>query len=111
MGLAPASEVGPFLVVRDASGSNLTGQEIDNEPSPRTGVTITDRRQGVLIDNVLRALGPRNPSVEDSPKTFRHAWVLLTQPAAPLSTKEVAKLENARNAFVRFFEVQTLGRG
>ena len=111
MGLAPSSEVGPFFVVRDASGSSPTGLEIDSESSPRTDVTITGRRQDVLIDDVLRALGPRSPSVEDSPKTFRHAWVLLTRPAAPPSAEEVAKLENARNAFLRFFQIQTLGRG
>ncbi len=111
MGLAPSSEVGPFFVVRDASGSSPMGLEIDNESSPRTNVTITGSRQDVLIDDVVRALGPRSPGVEDSPKTFRHAWVLLTRPAAPPRTEEVAKLENARNAFLRFFEVQTLGRG
>ena len=111
MGLAPSSEVGPFFVVRDASGSSPTGLEIDSESSPRTDVTITGTRQDVLIDDVLRALGPRSPSVENSPKTFRHAWVLLTRPGEPPRAEEVAKLENARNAFLRFFEVQTLGRG
>jgi hypothetical protein len=110
MGLAPASEVPPFFVVTGASAS-LFGEELDNESTPRVGVTITGTRSDLTIDDVVRAMGPREPPFDAAPSTFRHAWVLLTRGGEPATSTDIAQLQNARDAFLGFFNERTLGRG
>lgn len=109
MGLAPASEVVPFFVVTGASAS-LFGEPLDSESSPRTNVRITGTRTDVTMDEVLRGNGPRRPEVSQAPTTFRHAWILLTKRDESPTGDEIAQLQAARNAFMPFFNEQTLGR-
>ncbi|HJS74124.1 MAG TPA: hypothetical protein VJ921_07560, partial [Vicinamibacteria bacterium] len=60
---------------------------------------------------VIRALGERQPRVGDAQSEFRHAWILLSRQGAPPSGEDVAKLHDARNAFLGFYSEMTLGRG
>jgi hypothetical protein len=108
MGLAEVSEVEPFFVVTEASA--LSGESIDKESTPRTGVVLAGTRADVTIDDVVRALGPREPSAGSAPASFRHAWVLLSLGGAPPTSSDVAQIQDARNAFLPFFQEQTLGR-
>ena len=110
MGLADASEVSPFFVVTAASAS-VFGEPLDNESSPREGITITGTRTDVTIDEVIRALGERRPSVGEAQSRFRHAWVLLSRRGETPTSEEIALLHDARNAFLGFFNAATLGRG
>lgn len=110
MGLAPAAEVAPMFFVAEASASGVSGT-IDAESSPRVGVSLTGERQDVLFDDVELALGARRPDFDAAPKSFRHAWILLTRGASSPTAAEVAQLEEARNAFAAFFNEMTLGRG
>jgi hypothetical protein len=110
MGLADASEVAPFFVVPGASGS-FAGEPVTNESTPRVGVVFTGARADLTIDEVIGALGERRPPVGEAQSTFRHAWVLLTRPAEPPTSEDVAQLIDARNAFLGFYNEKTLGRG
>ncbi len=110
MGLAEVSEVAPFFIVTGASAS-VFGEPIDNESTPQAGVLITGTRTDLTIDEVVRALGERNPPAGEAPSTFRHAWVLLSLPGEPPTADELAQLQDARNAFLTFFNEKTLGRG
>jgi hypothetical protein len=65
----------------------------------------------VTLDEVIRALGERRPRATEAQSTFRHAWVLLTRSGDPPTSEDIAKLHDARNAFVAFFNEKTLGRG
>jgi hypothetical protein len=108
MGLADASEVEPFFLVTGASPPS--GEPVDAESTPRTGVVIDGSRVDVTIDDVIRALGPREPSADAAPTSFRHAWVLLSLRSGPPTSADVAQIQDARNAFLAFFQEQTLGR-
>ncbi|MGH9335793.1 MAG: hypothetical protein ACRD21_18830, partial [Vicinamibacteria bacterium] len=110
MGLADASEVAPFFVVTEATAT-LFGEPLDKEATPRTGVIITGTRTDLTIDEVVRALGERSPRVSEAPTTFRHAWVLVTRRDEPPTAEDIAQLQDARNAFLAFFNERTLGRG
>ena len=110
MGLAEASEVAPFFVVTGASAT-LFGEPLDNESAPRVGVVITGTRTDLNIDEVIRALGERRPQVGEAQSAFRHAWILLSRPNEPPTSEDIAKLHDARNAFLGFFNEKTLGRG
>jgi hypothetical protein len=110
MGLAPLAEVAPFFVVTGASAS-LLGEPLDRESPPRPNVTITGTRTDVTVDSLVRAMGERKPSSEEAPTTFRHAWILLSRADDPPTAGDIAQLQDARNAFERFFDRMTLGRG
>jgi hypothetical protein len=110
MGLADAAEVAPFFIVTEASAS-LFGEPLDAESTPREGVVITGTRTDVTLDEVIRALGERRPRATEAQSKFRHAWVLLTRSGDPATSEDIAKLHDARNAFVGFFNEKTLGRG
>jgi hypothetical protein len=109
MGLADPSEVAPFFVVTGASAS-VFGEPLDNESTPREGVAITGTRTDLTIDEVIRALGERRPRAGESQSTFRHAWVLFSRPGEPPTSEQIALLQDARNAFLGFFDEMTLGR-
>lgn len=111
MGLATAAEVEPFFVVTEASANGSGGTPLDAESTPRNGITITGTRTNVTLDDVQAALGPRVPSFESAPKSFRHAWILLTRAGEPPDETLVSRLERARSAFFSFFQCQTMGRG
>jgi hypothetical protein len=64
----------------------------------------------VLLDDVIHAEGPRDPSFEQSQKTFRQAWILLHAPGAPPSAEQIGKLERVRTAFETYIQDLTLGR-
>jgi len=110
MGLAPAAEVAPFLLVEDASGQDGRGRALTAESFPEREVVIRGRRRDVLLDDVIRAEGPRDPSFEQSQKTFRQAWILLHAPGAPPSAEQIGKLEAVRAGFETYIQDLTLGR-
>jgi hypothetical protein len=110
MGLADASEVPPFFVVTSASAT-VFGEAANSESTPTTGIVITGTRTDLNIDEVVRALGERRPRAGEAQSTFRHAWILLSPQGAPPAPEEIAKLHDARNAFLGFFGEMTLGRG
>ncbi len=110
MGLADPSEVAPFFVVSSASAS-VFGEPLDNESTPTAGIPITGTRTDLNVDEVILALGERQPRAGEAQSTFRHAWVILSRPNEPPTSEDLATLHDARNAFSGFFNEMTLGRG
>ena len=105
MGLRAAEEVPPFFYVSAPSG---TGQ--DPESNPMSNVTFNGTRRDVTIDNVIASIGPRVPSVADSPKVWRQAWILVA-PGGAATPEQLAQLETLRAAWEPFWTVSTEGRG
>jgi hypothetical protein len=110
MGLAPPAEVGPFLLVEGTTGRDTRGRTLTAENFPERGVVFEGRRRDVLLDEILRAEGPRDPPVEQSQKSFRQAWLLLHPPGAPPLAAQIAKLDSIRTAFEKYIQDLTLGR-
>jgi hypothetical protein len=110
MGLAQPSEVAPFFVVTSPSAT-LFGEPAESESTPTPGIVITGTRTDLTIDEVIRALGERQPGAGEAQTAFRHAWILLSRQNEPPTSEDVAKLHDARNAFLGFYNEMTLGRG
>lgn len=69
MGLMPSQAVAPAYYART--------------PSPTSGVPVPrDRLTRATIDDVIRVYGQRVPAVEQSPKSFRMAFIVLSEVAA-----------------------------
>jgi hypothetical protein len=104
MGLRAPSEVPPFFFVRGPVGTSAT-----RERAPRTGVAFGGTRTDVTIDDVVAALGPRQPEGAGWVRPFRQAYIYVSVGAA--SAEAVAKIETIRTAFPAFFLAGTEGRG
>ena len=103
MGLAPPAEVAPMFYVTSQTGNR--------EASPQVGITFSGNPTTVMVDDIIRAEGPRRPDFGGSPKAWRQAWILLYRPEIPPTEGEIAQLEAARAAWEPFFNEKTLGRG
>lgn len=103
MGLRAASEVAPFFVVRQPGGTDTSpGRD------PRVGVTFSGTRKDVTIDDVIGALGPRNPAPGPKALPLRQAYVFVSigAPDAEL----IARVDRFRAAFEGFFSRAVEGR-
>lgn len=67
MGLCPASSVGSFYVIQNASG---------------TSGVITGTRKQMSVQNVVWAEGTRNPAYPNTQKLWKDAFVVLTKDTA-----------------------------
>lgn len=107
MGLIPPEQVPPFFYVE--SPVNVA-PERDRSSSPQVGVTFSGTRRDVLIEDVLSAMGPRVPSSVDAQKTWRQAWIFLTQRGSTPSAADIARIDTWRTAWETFFLQATDGR-
>ena len=67
-------------------------------------------RRDVSLADVVAAVGPRTPTVSESPKVLRQSFVFVASLGAPTETS-LAKLERIRAAFPAFYAAGTEGRG
>jgi len=102
MGLAGRDEVAPMTL--------LVVPEVDAKRLPETGVTISATPKTVTIDDIIAAEGPRSPSVEDSQKDFRFAFIYLVRPGEEVDAAQLAALESIRREVGTRFNVLTKGR-
>lgn len=86
LGLIGAEEVEPFFFVADAT--NEAGFAIPAEAQLQPNTAVLGRRVDVTIDDVVRAVGPRDPPYGTAETELRVRFVLLTAPgeAATSST-------------------------
>jgi hypothetical protein len=106
MGLAGKDEVPEMFVV-----VNPTGTSRSPTSAPEVGVAFGGTRKEISIDSIIAANGHRTPSVLQSPKVFRQAFILLTRKGTPATSEQIAKVQTIRDAWVSFFNRQTGGRG
>jgi hypothetical protein len=105
MGLVPASQVPVFFFVENPAGTVRT-----RESAPSVGVSFTGTKREVLIEDVVAAMGQRLPSVADSPKTHRQAFIYVVSNGRSLDSGQVAKLDRIRREWETFFRQATENR-
>ena len=67
-------------------------------------------RRDLLIEDVIAANGPRNPSSGSSPRTFRQAFVYIVSAGRNADAAQVAKVDNIRRQWETFFHAATENR-
>lgn len=105
MGLRAPEEVPPFFVVRNPGGTDT-----DPTRSPQSNVFFSGTRRDVTVNDVIAALGPRDPPPGAARAPFRQAFVYVAVGEAP-DPAALARLERIRAAFPDFFARSTDGRG
>jgi hypothetical protein len=105
MGLVAPSQVPPFFWVQSPANTSRTG-----ESAPQIGVTFNGTRRDVLIDDVIAIEGARVPSVADSPKVHRQAFIFVASAGSNPSSATIAKLDRIRTEWEAFFRTATDGR-
>jgi hypothetical protein len=101
MGMLDKSKVPPMLLIENPS--------VDPARLPEAGVTITGTAKYVTIDDIIAANGPRIPDAASSQKTFKTAFIYITNPGT-FSADAVYQIENVRNGFVTRHSILTDGR-
>jgi len=104
MGLAPAEEVEPWFYIAESD------PELRKEYTPRPGTHVRGTRKNVTIEQAIQAMGPRNPSHHESPRSFNVYFVVVTEPGVALTPAQLAKMEEHRRTFEAAFRTSTAGR-
>jgi hypothetical protein len=107
MGLVADNQVPPFFYVDNPT--NVAGNRTASS-APAVGVTFNGTRRDVNIQDVIAVLGPRQPSVADSSKVHRQAFILVVGAGRQPDSGQVAKLDRIRRAWETFFFQATEGR-
>ncbi len=101
MGLRPASAVPDFFYV-------TSSQAVATDP-PRLDYTFAGTRHDVSVDDVIAVHGPRAPASGQAPRTFRMAFVLVTD-GGPPSPESIAQLDLYRHRWISKFQEATDNR-
>jgi hypothetical protein len=109
MGLLDPSEVPPVFLVDNPVITSPAGA-FNRETPPQTGVSFNGTARTVTIDQIVSALGPRNPPASQSPRLHRQAWVYVVSRGHTADPAAITKLETIRQTFESFFLDATGGR-
>lgn len=113
LGLVPAAEVGPFFFIQDARTE--AGDAIPAEAQLALGTIAVGARIDLGIEDVVRALGPRDPPAPAAPAELRVVLALLTAPGQRAGDPEVEaarrEIEAFRGEIGQAWSSLTLGRG
>jgi hypothetical protein len=107
MGLVADNQVPPFFYVDNPT--NVAGSRTASS-APAVGVTFNGTRRDVLIQDVIAIHGTRQPSVAESSKVHRQAFILVVGAGRQPDNAQVAKLDRIRRAWETFFFQATEGR-
>lgn len=118
MGLRAAAEVPPWFVVTQPKIQSFPGAFTAGcrgsalaACNPYVGLSFTGTRREVSLDEIIGNTGVRIPAVQDAPKTFRVAFILLTQKGQTATSFSVSRLDAIRSGFENFFAKAVDGRG
>jgi hypothetical protein len=105
MGLIPPEEVPDFFYVlgEDSSASR--------ESNPAIGDTFSGERVNVSVQDVIAAEGPRDPSWQEAPKSFKMAFLVLGRRGEQVSDASRDKVNRYRKQWKPFFSQGTDGNG
>jgi hypothetical protein len=110
MGLRAPEDVPPlFYVERPDDFRPSRGYKASS--SPEAGVSFTGTRREVRIEQVIAAMGPREPAAGAAPTVLRQAYVLVSDAAAPATAERRAALARIRARFEPYYRAATDGRG
>jgi subtilase family serine protease len=101
MGLIDRSEVPPMLLIENP--------DIDQQRLPEPGVTIDGAARTVTIDEIIAAEGDRIPGAEESQKTFKTGFILITRPNS-FTGDELNEIRSIMQNWVMWFSSLTDGR-
>jgi hypothetical protein len=107
MGLVSPSQVPPFFYVE--APTNVVPDR-DREDAPDTGVTFNGTRREVRIEDVIDAMGRREPSSSASPRVHRQAFIYIVSNGRTVDPVQVDKLDRIRRDWPDFFRTATSGR-
>jgi hypothetical protein len=110
MGLRGAAEVPPFFYVASADDFRPS-RGYKASSGPEAGVRFTGVRHDVRIDQVIAAMGPRNPPAGAAPTLLRQAYVLVSDLAAPATETRRNAVARIRGRFEPYYRTATDGRG
>lgn len=100
MGLVGENQVPTFFYVDNPT--NVAGNRTASS-APAVGVTFNGTRRDVMVRDVVDVLGPRLPSVADSPKVHRQAFIFVVGAGRQPDNAQVAKVDRIRRAWETFF--------
>ncbi|MES2643136.1 MAG: MYXO-CTERM sorting domain-containing protein [Myxococcota bacterium] len=106
MGLVGPDEVGPqSLLLVDEAEATAAGIEAASTPeylnrySGGNNVTLAGTPVSFTVDDIIAAEGARIPSVEDSPKDFRMAFLVLVLSEDTFGEAEIAEIDEVRRTW------------
>jgi hypothetical protein len=104
MGLVSPSQVPTVFYVE--APTNVVPSR-DRDDAPDVGVTFNGTRREVLIDDIVDAMGRREPSSSSSPKTHRQAFIYILSNGATLDQAQIDKLDRIRRDWMPYFRDAT----
>jgi MYXO-CTERM domain-containing protein len=112
MGLIPAKDVPPFFLleeIRRATDDVL----LDDRAAVLPGSRYKARKMDLTINDVIRAMGPREPASDPSATDMRMGVVLLTSPnvSAEQVVGEADRIDRTRKLWDGFYNEAGGGRG
>ena len=107
MGLVSASQVPTFFYVE--SPTNVSPQR-SRDDDPEIGVTFNGTRRDVGIQDVIDAMGARQPSSSNSPRVHRQAFIYIVSNDRTLDQAQVDKVDRIRREWASFFKNATNSR-
>jgi hypothetical protein len=110
MGLLDPSEMPPVVLVDNPVVTSPSGGSFSPASPPQTGVSFDGTARVITIDQVLSALGPRNPPASEATRLHRQAWVYVVSAGRSADPAALAKLETIRRDFEGYFRDATGGR-
>jgi hypothetical protein len=102
MGLAKPEEVPPFFILRNLQATGQ--QDAQSHPIFRGDKTV------VTIQDVIAAMGPRNPDFDHAQKKFNTAIVVMTMPGKQPTTELITAANNISERWLSFWSKTTGGR-
>ena len=102
MGLARPEEVEPFFILRDLERTGE--QDADGHP------IYTGEKTVVTIEDVIAALGPREPDFEHSQREFNTAIVIMTVPGQQPTRELIEGANHIAEHWVVYWSKVTGGR-
>jgi hypothetical protein len=109
MGFRLPSEVPPFFYV-DSADDFRPNRTYKASSAPEAGVSFTGVRRDVRIEDVIAALGPREPDATHAPRLLRQAFILVSDPVAPANEARLKAVAGIRARFPSYYREATGGR-
>lgn len=104
MGLASPEEVPTMYVIDD------TNPPLGVSYNPPGGITVTGTRHDITVQQVIDAMGPRQPAASSSDRVFNVLFVVVASPERDVAP-DLARVDDIRRTFVDNFSKATGRRG
>lgn len=105
MGMAAPEEVPPFFLIEHSQ------PPLDPKGLSALGETVSGHRKNITVADVIAAEGPRQPSWQDSQKSFDAAFILVKRPGQAIPPRVYGRINTLRANVARRFSILTGGRG